>query len=91
MAQGKSGKGSRRRSKPKQDRSLLNNLTPQQIAVIAGLLTNALTVDSLLIDKEQRLQIVLGGSLRRKTRLDQLINELQDASLDELLDSLLNR
>lgn len=68
-----------------------SKLTPQQVAVIAGLLTNSLTVDSVLIDKDQRLQIVLGGSLRRATRLDQLIDELSNMNVADVLESVLKR
>ncbi|MFB5762513.1 hypothetical protein [Paenibacillus medicaginis] len=70
---------------------LISQLTPQQIAVIAGLLCNALTVDSVLVDKDQRLEIVLSGSLRRRTRLDQLLDELEGTTLLEFLDALNKR
>ena len=34
-----------------------SKLTPQQLAVIVGLLTNVLEVNSVLIDKDQKIEI----------------------------------
>ncbi|MFD1174730.1 hypothetical protein ACFQ3W_00200 [Paenibacillus puldeungensis] len=72
------------------DLSFLAGLTPQQLAVITGLLSQALSVDSVLIDKNKNIQIVLGGSLRKKTKADKLLNELSDVTLGEILDSIKN-
>jgi hypothetical protein len=65
------------------------NLSPLQITVIAALLANALTVESILVDKDQRIEIVLEGSVKKKTRLDKLLNELNNYSLGDILDSFL--
>jgi hypothetical protein len=86
MAYAKNGKNKKKSTPP-----LLSQLTPQQIAVIAGLLADALSVDSVLVDKDQNLQIVLTGSLRRRSKLDQLLSELEDTSLGEIFDALSNR
>lgn len=69
----------------------LGKLTPQQLAVITALLSNALIVDSVLVDKDQAIQIVLSGSLRRKTKADKLLDEMSDITIGELLDSISNR
>ncbi|MCR8643926.1 hypothetical protein NV379_14820 [Paenibacillus sp. N1-5-1-14] len=45
---------------------LLDSLTPQQLAVVAALLTNALEVESILLDRNQSIEILLTGSLRPK-------------------------
>ncbi|MFB5673955.1 hypothetical protein ACE3NQ_10900 [Paenibacillus terreus] len=87
MANQKKGRAKKKAPLP-QSPSLLSQLSPQQIAVIAGLLSNALTVDSILVDKDQRLQIVLGGSLRRRSKLDQLLEELDGVSLREFFNAL---
>lgn len=73
------------------DLSFLAGLTPQQLAVVTGLLTQALSVDSVLIDKDQKIQIVLGGSLRKKTKADKLLDELSDVTIGDILDSISNR
>ncbi|WP_166246474.1 hypothetical protein [Paenibacillus turpanensis] len=80
---GKNQNGSANGKRPKP------RLSPQQLAVIAGLLSNALIVESVLVDKDQQLQIVLSGTLRRKSRTDRLIEELRDVSVGDLIKSLL--
>lgn len=82
------GNGSQRNGSRK---SNSYKLSPQQIAVIAGLLTNALTVESVLIDKDQRIEIILEGSLRRRTQLDRMIEEMSHMSVGDLIDALLRR
>lgn len=66
-------------------------LSPQQLAVVVGLLTNSLDVISLLIDKNQRIQIVLEGSIRKKTKADRVAEELNDISVSELIDAYLRK
>lgn len=83
---GKRGKSSKRNSSSKPLK-----LSPQQIAVVAALLTNSLIVQSILIDKDQTVEIVLQGTLRRKTRMDDLLEELQDMSVGDILDSIKNQ
>lgn len=66
-------------------------LSPQQLAVVVGLLTNSLDVTSLLIDKNQRIEIVLEGSIRKKTKADRVAEELNDISVSELIDAYLRK
>ena len=66
-------------------------LSPQQLAVVVGLLTNSLDVISLLIDKDQRIQIVLEGSIRKKTKADRVAEQLNDISVSELIDAYLRK
>ncbi len=40
------------------------NLTPVQLLVIMGIITGSLDIDSLLVDKNQEIQILLVGSLK---------------------------
>ncbi|WP_174819861.1 hypothetical protein [Paenibacillus koleovorans] len=68
-----------------------DRLTPQQIAVVVGLLTNALEVDSILIDRNQRIEIVLEGSFRRKTKVDQIAEDLDDVSVTELINAFIRK
>lgn len=90
------GKCEERKSNGKPDQHQANllkqlfgqDLTPEQIAVIAALLTNTLSVDSVLLDKDQNVQIVLGGTLRQKTKMDQLLGEMKSLSIGDLLDSI---
>ncbi|MVP01344.1 hypothetical protein [Paenibacillus lutrae] len=66
-------------------------LTPQQIAVVVGLLTNALEVLSVLIDKDQNIQIVLQGSIRKKTKADRLAEELDEVSVGDLIEAFIRK
>ena len=66
-------------------------LTPQHMAVIAGLLTNALEVQSIMLDKDQTIEIVLVGSIRKKTKADQIAEDLADISVADLINALMNR
>jgi hypothetical protein len=68
-----------------------NKLSPQQLAVVVGLLTDSLDVISLLIDKDQRIQIVLEGSIRKKTKADRVAQELNDISVSELINAYLRK
>lgn len=70
---------------------LLTRLTPQQIAVIAGILTNSLYVDAIQIDKDQLVQIILVGSLRRKTDADKMLQQLNTVSIGDMLDSIMRQ
>lgn len=84
----KRGKGNVKNKKQTKQAVQLNSLSPQKLAVIAALLTDALEVNSILIDKDQTVQIVLEGSLRRKTRMDELIQELSGMKFGEVIQSI---
>ncbi|WP_049754056.1 hypothetical protein [Heliomicrobium modesticaldum] len=75
----------------KKKKPALVTLNPLKAAVIVGLLSDALIVDSLLVDRSQQVQIVLTGSLRRKTPLDKMLDEIGDQSFDDVLQALLRR
>ena len=66
-------------------------LSPQKVLVILGLLGGVLEVDSILLDREQVVQIRLNGSLRRKTRLDKMLDEISAMPFDDVLKSILRR
>lgn len=75
----------------KGDSSFNLSLTPSQILVIAGILAGVLQVNSVLVDKEQAIEILLVGSLRRKTELDKMMDKVGDKSFDEVMAALLRR
>jgi len=64
-------------------------LSPQKIAVIVGLLTNVLDVQSVLLDKHQRVEIVLEGSIRKKTKADRIVEELGDINVSDLIEAFI--
>ncbi|TLS50858.1 hypothetical protein FE782_17565 [Paenibacillus antri] len=77
------GNGKKKPSKPQ--------LTPQQLAVVVGLLSNSLEVISVLLDKELKVQIVLEGSIRKQTKADRIAAELGELSVAELLEAFLRK
>ncbi|WP_404451474.1 hypothetical protein LG329_14155 [Virgibacillus necropolis] len=68
-----------------------HNLSPQQVAVITALLLNALQVESVLIDKDQTVEVILQGSLRRKTKMDKLLDDISGIPVGDLWDALNRR
>jgi hypothetical protein len=66
-------------------------LSAKEISVIVALLTRALEVKSLLIDSDQTIQIVLEGSLKKKTEMDRLIDEMSDLTIGDFFDSIMKR
>ncbi len=86
--------GSHSFSKGEKDnfRKLINHykLTPQQIAVVAAILFDALYVQSVLVDKDQTVVVLLEGSLKRKSNagMQKLLNEVKGLSIAELMELL---
>lgn len=66
-------------------------LTPQKVLVILGLLGGVLEVRSILLDRDQVVQILLDGSLKRKTRLEKMLDEIGDMPFDDVLRAVLGR
>ncbi|MGG3282773.1 hypothetical protein [Paenibacillus solani] len=75
----------------KNKKNSLPKLSPAQIAVVVGILTNALKVNSVLVDKDQRVEILLEGSLRKKTKADKLAEDLDDISVSDLIEAFILR
>ncbi|OIJ21510.1 hypothetical protein BKP45_01710 [Anaerobacillus alkalidiazotrophicus] len=65
-------------------------LSPQQIAVVAAVLFNALYVQSVLVDRNQTVVIILEGSLRKNNNpgMEKLLNEVKGLSIGELMELL---
>jgi hypothetical protein len=64
---------------------------PSSILVALGLLSGVLEVLSVLVDRDQTVQFVLQGSLKRKTDLDRALEELGSHSFEEVVTALLNQ
>ena len=70
---------------------LLNNykLSPEQLAVIAALLFDALFVKSVLVDREQTIVILLEGSLKKESdNMKKLLNQLRNFNVGEIMEIL---
>lgn len=66
-------------------------ITPHKALVIFGLLAGVLEVKSVMIDRDQIINILLDGSLKRKTRLDKMLDEIGDMPFDEVLGAIMGR
>ncbi|MDP4183163.1 MAG: hypothetical protein Q8942_19000 [Bacillota bacterium] len=66
-------------------------ITPSQALIIVGLLGGALSVDSVLVDKDQTVQIVLTGSLKQKTELEKMLDQIGNMPFDEVVKTMLGR
>lgn len=67
------------------------NITPSQALVIAGIIGGVFDVDSLLIGKDQRVEILLSGSLKQKTELEKMLDEIGSMPFDEVVKAMLGR
>lgn len=66
-------------------------LTPAKILVLLGILGGVLDVNSLLVDKDQVVQVLLEGSLKRKTKMDRLLDNLGPMTFDEIMQAVMDR
>lgn len=67
------------------------SLTPQKALVIAGLLGGILEVDSVLVDRNQNVEIVLVGTLRHKTQFEKLLAQIGSLPFDEVMKGFIGR
>ena len=67
------------------------NLAPSQLIVIAGLLGGALEVLSVLVDKDQTIQVVLQGSLKRETELEKMVGQLGSMPFEDVMKAFLSK
>ncbi|MDD4335123.1 MAG: hypothetical protein PHY77_05910 [Desulfotomaculaceae bacterium] len=67
------------------------HFSPQKALVILGLLVGSLEVKSILIGRDQIINILLEGSLKRKTKLDNCLDEIGSMPFDEVLRAVLGR
>lgn len=64
-------------------------LSPEQLAVIAAILFDALFVKSVLVDREQTIVVLLEGSLKRDSNnMEKLLNELRNYNVGEIMEFL---
>lgn len=66
-------------------------INPSQLLVISALLAGVIEVTSVLVDRNQTVEIVLTGSLRKKTDLEKLLDQIGSKSFDEVVKALFGR
>ncbi len=67
------------------------SINPSQALAIAGILAGVLDVYSVLVDKDQEVQIVLIGSLKQKTQLEKMMDQIGSMPFDDVLRALMDR
>lgn len=77
----------------KRDDSLNKNsaVPPSHLLVIAGILGGALDVNSIRVDKDQNVDISLSGTLKKKTQLEKMMDQIGQMPFDEVLKVMLDR
>jgi len=48
-------------------------------------------VESVLVDNRQEVNIILVGSLKRKTQLDKILDKVGDMSFEDVMKAILDR
>jgi hypothetical protein len=64
-------------------------LSPPQLLIIAALLSGALNVESLLIDHNQNIKVILTGTLKRKTQLEQVMSQIGQLQFDQVIRAIM--
>ncbi|WP_059103983.1 hypothetical protein [Shouchella shacheensis] len=72
------------------DENRQTRVTPKEIAIVTALLTNALYVQSILVDRDQVVQVILQGSLNSRPEMNALLDQVRDVPVGEFLSALLN-
>lgn len=68
-----------------------SGINPSQILIISAILAGVLEVTSVLVDRNQTIEIVLSGSLKRKTELEKLLDQIGSKTFDEVVRAMLGR
>ena len=71
------------------DKSVMK-LTPTQTMIIIGVITNAIEVHSALVDRNQAVQALISGSLKKKTELEKTIEAIGKLPFEEVLKAVIN-
>jgi hypothetical protein len=65
------------------------NLLPSELLVIAGIICDVLQVNSVLVDRNQGVEILLTGSLKRSTQLDKIMHQIGKMPFDQVVKSIM--
>ncbi len=68
-----------------------NGMDPSQALIITALLAGVLEVTSVLINRDQTVEIVLTGSYKQKSELDILLDKIGSKPFDEVIKAMLER
>jgi hypothetical protein len=65
-------------------------LLPSELLVIAGIVCDVLQVNSVLVSRNQTIEIVLTGSLKRRTQLDKVMQQVGQMPFDQVMKCIMN-
>ncbi len=86
-----SANGSAESSGNRGNQKTISNFSPQKVLVILGMLAGVLEVKSILVDRDQVVNILLEGSLKRKTPLDNCLDTIGAMPFDDVLRAVMGR
>lgn len=86
-----SAKGTAGNSGNQGNQNTIPHFSPHKVLVILGLLGGVLEVKSITIDRDQVVDILLEGSLKRKTPLDNCLDTIGAMPFDDVLRAVLGR
>ncbi|QSZ28019.1 hypothetical protein ACETAC_03945 [Aceticella autotrophica] len=75
--------------KEKKSSDEIIEITPSGLLVILGLLLGVLTPESVIVDRNQCVQIVLMGSLKKKTDIGEMLKNANVISFDDMMKFLI--
>jgi hypothetical protein len=65
-------------------------ILPSELLVIAGIVCDVLQVQSVEVNRNQTIEIVLTGSLKRSTQLDKIMKQVGKLPFDQVMGSIIN-
>jgi hypothetical protein len=80
----KKGSGTGTYKLDRETQELFKKMTPQKLAIIIALLTDALRVRAVLLDVDQNVEVVLQGNLKGN-EVNTLLKELNNIPLEKWL------
>ncbi|HYH03109.1 MAG TPA: hypothetical protein VEC37_08420 [Bacillota bacterium] len=65
------------------------DLIPSELLIITGLIIGVFNVESVLVNRNQVVQIVLAGNLRRKTELEKVMEQVGQQPFDQVVKAII--
>ncbi len=66
------------------------SILPSELLVIAGIICDVLQVNSVLVNRNQEVQIVLTGTLKTSTQLDKVMRQLGHMPFDQVMKCIID-
>jgi hypothetical protein len=64
-------------------------LNPPQLLIIAGFLSGALNVESVLVDRDQKVKVLLSGTLKRKTEFEEIMAQIGQQPFEQVIRAIM--